>query len=141
MAYELKTKQTDADVEAFLNAVPNERRREDGFAMLKLMEEVTGEEAKMWGPTIVGFGTYHYKYASGHEGDMAVTGFSPRKANLAIYITPGSEKFGDLLARLGKHKFGKSCLYVNKLSDVDEDVLRELIRQSVAEVHRTYPNS
>ena len=138
MAYELKTKQTDADVHAFLDAVPNERRRQDGFAMLKLMEEVTGEEAKMWGPTIVGFGQYHYRYATGHEGDMALTGFSPRKQNLAIYITSGFDQFDDLLARLGKHKFGKSCLYVNKLADIDEAVLRELVRRSVEHTQALY---
>ncbi len=131
MTYELKTKETDVDVIAFLNAVPNERKREESFALLKLMEEVTGEPAKMWGPTIVGFGKYHYKYATGHEGDMALTGFSPRKQNFSIYITSGFEQFDDLLARLGKHKFGKSCLYVNKLADIDQNVLREMVRRSV----------
>lgn len=138
MAYELKTKATDVDVEAFLNAVPNERRRQDGLALLKLMEEVTGEEAKMWGPSIVGFGTYHYKYASGHEGDMAMTGFSPRKQALTVYITGEFDQFDDLLARLGKHKFTKSCLYINKLDDVNLDVLRELVRRSVEHTKANY---
>lgn len=138
MAYEVKTKATDADVEAFLDAVPNERRRQDGFALLKLMEEVTGEEAKMWGPTIVGFGQYHYRYASGHEGDMALAGFSPRKANLAIYITGDFDNSADLFGRLGKHKFGKSCLYVNKLADIDQDVLREMVRRSVEHTKANY---
>ena len=138
MAYELKTKETDADVEAFLNAVPNERRRRDGFAVLKLMEEVTGEPAKMWGPSIVGFGTYHYKYASGHEGDMALAGFSPRKQALTVYITAGFDQFDDLLAKLGKHKFTKSCLYINKLDDIDLDVLREMVQRSVEHTKATY---
>lgn len=139
MAYELKTKSTDVDVEAFLNAVPDERKRRDGFALLALMEDVTGEPAKMWGPSIVGFGEYHYKYASGHEGDMALTGFSPRKSALSVYVYSGFDQFDDLLARLGKHKMGKACLYINKLSDVDQDVLRELIRQSVDHTKRLYP--
>jgi hypothetical protein len=128
---ENKIRQTDADVEAFLNAVPEERKRQDSFAILELMKEVTGEEPKMWGASIVGFGSYHYKYASGREGDMAITGFSPRKQNLTLYIMGGFDNYEDLRARLGKHKVGKSCLYVNKLDDVDQDVLREMVQRSV----------
>ena len=136
---ENKTQPTDADVEAFLNAVDNERRRADSFAILKMMQEVTGEEPVMWGPSIVGFGSVHYKYASGREGDMGLTGFSPRKAYLTIYITDGFDKYSDLLSRLGKHKTSVSCLYINKLADVDQDVLRELVRRSVEHMRATNP--
>lgn len=131
MTYELKTKVNDADVVAFLTAVPNERRRKDSLALLEVMKEVTGEEPKMWGPSIVGFGHYHYKYASGHEGDMPVVGFSPRKQNLTLYLMMDYDQFDNLRGRLGKHKVSKACLYINKLDDVDRDVLREMIRQSV----------
>ena len=136
---ENKTQPTDADVEAFLNAVPGERKRADSFAVLEMMKEVTGEEPVMWGPSIVGFGSVHYKYDSGREGDMGLTGFSPRKANLTLYITDGFDKYGDLLARLGKHKTSVSCLYINKLADVDQDVLRELVRRSVEHMRATNP--
>ena len=136
---ENKTQPTDADVEAFLNAVDNERKRADSFAILKMMKEVTGEEPVMWGPSIVGFGSVHYKYASGREGDMGLTGFSPRQANLTLYITDGFDKYGDLLSRLGKHKTSVSCLYINKLADVDQDVLRELVQRSVEHTRATNP--
>lgn len=128
---ELKTKVNDASVEAFLSAVPDEKKRADAFRVLAIMREETGEEPQMWGDSIVGFGTYHYKYASGREGDWPLTGFSPRKASLTLYITPGFDRYEDLLARLGKFTTGKSCLYVKRLSDVDEATLRELVRQSV----------
>ncbi len=127
---ELKTQKNDGDVEAFLHSVENKRRREDSFVILDLMREVTGEPGALWGTSIVGFGTYHYKYASGREGDWFVTGFSPRKQNMTLYIMPGFEQYDDLLNKLGKHKTGKSCLYINKLDDVDLDVLRELVAQS-----------
>ncbi|MCO5189785.1 MAG: DUF1801 domain-containing protein [Anaerolineae bacterium] len=127
---ELKTQKNDGDVEAFLHSVENKRRREDSFVILDLMREVTGEPGALWGTSIVGFGTYHYKYASGREGDWFVTGFSPRKQNMTLYIMPGFEQYNDLLSKLGKHKTGKSCLYINKLDDVDLDVLRELVAQS-----------
>lgn len=139
MAYELKTKATDADVEAFLNAVPDERKRRDSFAILEMMRDVTGDEPKMWGPTIVGFGSYHYKYASGHEGDMALAGFSPRKQNLTLYIGGGFDSYEDLLARLGKHQVGKACLYIKKLDDVDQDVLRKIVERSVEHMQATNP--
>jgi hypothetical protein len=127
---ELKTQKNDASVEAFLNSVENERRREDGFRLLELMREVTGEEPVMWGTSIVGYGNYHYKYASGQEGDWFLVGFSPRKQSLSLYIMSGFEKYDDLMSKLGKHKTGKGCLYVNKLADVDEQVLRNLVKQS-----------
>lgn len=134
---ELKTKPTDASVEAFLHQVENEKKREDAFAILALMQEVTGEPAKLWGSSIIGFGSYHYKYASGHEGDACLTGFSPRKQNLVLYILAGFEQYDALLAKLGKHKTGKSCLYINKLADIDQTVLRELVAQSVTHMKAT----
>jgi hypothetical protein len=128
---ELKTIKNDASVAGFLDAVENETRRKDAFALLKLMKEVTGEEPAMWGPSIVGFGSYHYTYASGREGDWPIVGFSPRKRNLTLYIMDGFDEYGSLLAKLGKHTTGKACLYINKLADVDMDVLRELVKKSV----------
>jgi len=127
----LKTQKNDASVENFLNSVSDEKKREDSFAILKLMQEVTGEEPAMWGTSIVGFGSYHYKYTSGREGDWFLTGFSPRKNNLTLYIMAGFENYDTLMADLGKHKTGKSCLYINQLEDVDIPTLRELIQQSV----------
>ena len=137
---ELKTKLNDASVEGFLAAVENDRRRQDSFAVLDLMKRVTGEEPKMWGTSIVGFGSYRYRYASGREGDWPRTGFSPRKQSLTIYVMPGFSQYDDLLARLGKHRTGKSCLYVNKLADVDMDVLEELIRGSLDTMRERYPD-
>jgi hypothetical protein len=125
------TKPTDANVEDFLNAVEHPQRKEDGFELLRIMREITKEEPVMWGPSIVGFGTYHYKYESGREGDMLVTGFSPRKRSLSLYIMSGFDEYDELLGKLGKHRVGKSCLYINKLADVDISVLKELIRKSV----------
>jgi hypothetical protein len=126
-----KTKKNDASVEAFLNAVEHDGKRADSFAILDLMREVTGEEPAMWGGSIVGFGEYTYQYASGGEGEWPLTGFAPRKKNLTLYIVPGFDAYESLLENLGKFKTGKSCLYINKLSDVDLEALRELIRQSV----------
>ena len=128
---EPKTKKTDAGVEAFLDAVADPRRREDARAVLALMKRITGEEPKMWGPSIVGFGSYTYTYASGRTGDWPIAGFSPRKQALTLYVMPGFEKDADLMKRLGKHKTGKSCLYLNRLADVDAGVLEELVRRSV----------
>ena len=127
----LKTQKNDASVEDFLNGVSHERKREDSFAILELMRDVTGEEPAMWGTSIVGFGSYRYKYASGREGEWFLTGFAPRKRNLTLYIIAGLENYDSLLAELGKYRTGKSCLYINKLEDVDIPTLRELIRQSV----------
>lgn len=134
---ELKTRPTDDSVEAFLNSVEDDQKREDAFALLRLMREATGEEAVMWGDSIVGFGSYHYRYASGREGDWFLAGFSPRKRNLTLYIMAGFDEYDDLLERLGKFKTGKSCLYLNRLSDVDDQVLRELVRRSAEHVAQT----
>lgn len=126
-----KTQPTDEKVEAFLNSVENEQRRKDSFRVLKMMQELTGEPPKMWGKSIVGFGSYHYKYASGREGDFLAVGFSPRKTSLTLYIMSGFSRYDELMEKLGKYKTGKSCLYLKKLDDVDEEVLKELIVESV----------
>ena len=117
----------------------NERRREDSFVVLEMMKRLTGEEPTMWGSSIVGFGSYHYRYASGREGNWPRIGFSPRKQSLTIYVMPGFSRYDDLLSRLGKHRTGKSCLYVNKLADVDMDVLEELMRGSLDAMREMYP--
>ena len=136
---DLKTRPNESSVEAFIDAVDHPRRREDARILLDLMHRVTGEKPVMWGPSIVGFGRYHYRYASGQEGDWPIAGFSPRRQNLSIYIMPGFGDYADLLARLGKHKTGKSCLYINKLADVDMDVLETLVRVAAEEMKRRYP--
>ncbi|HKX92102.1 MAG TPA: DUF1801 domain-containing protein [Sphingomicrobium sp.] len=128
---DIKTKATDASVHAFLDAVPNPRRRADGKALRALMARITGAPAVMWGPSIVGFGAYHYRYASGHEGDMCRTGFSPRSAHLVLYVG-GFPEYEGLLARLGKHKRSTACLYLNKLADVDLGILEEIVRRTWA---------
>jgi len=128
---ELKTKVNDASVEGFLNSVPDESVREDCFEILKLMEQVTKEPAKMWGASIVGFGSYHYKGTGGREGDWMLTGFSPRKQNLTLYLMGGFEKYQNLLQKLGKYKTSVGCLYIKKLDDVDKTVLKELIAENV----------
>ncbi|MGN8245401.1 DUF1801 domain-containing protein, partial [Cellulomonas soli] len=127
-----KTVVTDADVEAFLAAVDHPVRRRDAQRLLALMREVTGEPARLWGPSIVGFGAYHYRYPSGREGDMAAAGFSPRKAATTIYFPDGVEAHAELLARLGPHTVGRSCLYVKDLDDVDLSVLEQAVRRSYA---------
>ena len=128
---EAKTRPNDQSVEGFLNKVPDDKKRQDSFAILELMKQVTGEEPIMWGDSIVGFGTYKYKYASGKEGEWPVTGFSPRKQNLTLYIMSGFDEYDELLENLGVHSTGKSCLYIKKLEDVDQDVLRDLVSKSV----------
>ena len=128
---ELKTQPTDQRVEDFLNTIDDEQKHSDAFALLEFMKEITGEEPVMWGPGIIGFGTYHYKYASGREADWMLTGFSPRKNNLTLYIMQGFDDYEHHLSQLGKHKTGKSCLYVKRLEDLDLDVLRKLISESV----------
>jgi hypothetical protein len=135
---EPKTKPTAVSPREFIAALEDGPRKRDAEKLLPWMEKVTGLKANMWGPSIIGFGRYHYKYESGHEGDMCITGFSPRKANMVLYILPGYLELGDKLARLGKHKTGKSCLYINKLADVDMDVLEEIVRYGVAHVRKTY---
>jgi len=125
-------------VAAFLEAVDNEARKRDAHTLNAMMERITGEKGVMWGPSIVGFDTYHYKYASGREGDWMITGFSPRKAALSVYIMPGFSEYAALMAKLGKHKTGKSCLYINKLPDIDLDVLEEIVTKSVAWMRQKY---
>ena len=134
---ELKTRKNAASVEDFLNSVDHERRREDSFAILQLMREITGEEPSMWGANIIGFGTYHYKYASGREAEWFLTGFSPRVQNLTLYIMDGFDEYDELLGKLGKHSTGKSCLYVKRLENIDLDVLKEMIEKSVAHMQAT----
>lgn len=136
---ETKTKPTAVSVEDFIAAVENLGRREDARVVADLMSEASGEPPVMWGPSIIGFGKYHYRYDSGHEGDAPVVGFSPRKANLVLYVGGDEPERLALLARLGKHKTGKACVYVNRLSDLDLDVLRELTRFSVATTRARYP--
>lgn len=128
---ELKTKRNKGNVESFLNSVPDEKKRQDSFKVLELMKQVTGKEPEMWGESIVGFGSYHYKYASGQEGDWFLVGFSPRKQNITLYIMSGFDEYEQLLTKLGKHSTGKSCLYIKKIEDVDMGILKELVRQSV----------
>jgi hypothetical protein len=134
---ELKTKPTEQSVEQFLQGVPDEQRRQDCFTMLELMRQITGTDPKLWGSSIVGFGSYHYKYASGHEGDSFLTGFSPRKQNLTLYIMPGFDQYDALMQKLGKHTTGKSCLYIKRLTDIDLPTLRELIQQSFNHMTQT----
>lgn len=135
---ELKTKLNDKSVEDFLNTVEDEQKRKDSFELLKIMQEISGEPAKMWGSAIVGFGSYHYVYASGREGDWMLSGFSPRKASITLYLMAGFDQLGDELASLGKHKVGKGCLYVKSLSDIDEKVLRKMIEKSIAIIRKRY---
>lgn len=133
-----KTQENDGDVAAFLNAIPDERKRRDSQVVLDLMERIVGAPPKMWGDSMVGFGRYHYRYASGHEGDLFLTGFAPRKQALTLYIMPGFSAYDGLMSRLGKHKTGKSCLYVKRLEDIDGAVLEELIERSVAFMRERY---
>lgn len=134
---ELKTQENDASVDDYLNSVEDEKKRAASFQIKELMEVVTGEEARMWGDSIVGFGHYRYHYASGREGEWMLTGFAPRKRNLTLYIMSGFDEYDDLLQKLGKHSTGKSCLYINKLEDIDLDVLRELVNKSVQHMKET----
>ena len=135
---ELKTRKNNASVAAFLNAIEDRQKRADLKRISAMMREATGSRARMWGTSIVGFGSYHYKYASGREGDWMLVGFSPRKQNLTLYIMPGFKTFDSLMAKLGKFKTGKSCLYIKRLDDVDESVLRKLIVGSVKYMRTKY---
>jgi len=128
---ELKTKVNDASVTDFLNNVEDEQKRKDCLEVARMMEQVTKQQPKMWGTSIVGFGSYHYKGASGREGDWMLIGFSPRKQNITLYIMSGFERYPGLMKKLGKHSTGKSCLYIKRLSDVDVDVLKELMTESL----------
>lgn len=136
-----KTQENDASVRAFLDTVTPENKREDAYRIMEIMEELSGEESKMWGTSIIGYGTYHYKYESGREGDFMRVGFSPRKAKHSLYIMAGFSKYPEILSRLGKFKTGKSCLYINKLADVNEDALRELISASLEFMAERYPKA
>lgn len=133
----LKTRPTDRDVEEFLNSIENEKKRMDSYAILDLMQSVTGAEPVMWGDSIIGFGSYPYKYASGREGEWFLTGFSPRKQNLTLYIMSGFDRYDELLDDLGKYTTGKACLYIKKMEDIDRNVLEELVRLSVEHVAGT----
>jgi len=132
---EVKTKLNDASIEDFLNKVDDKQKRDDSFEIVKIMKLVTKEEPKMWGPAIIGFGSYHYKYESGREGDAPKIGFSPRKQNITLYIGLGSETENPLLKKLGKYTTGKGCLYIKRLADVDMKVLQGLITESFKRVH------
>ena len=136
---ENKTQATNQSVGAFLADVQGDRKRGDAERLDQLFRDVTGFGPKMWGPSIIGYGRYPYKYASGREGDFLATGFSPRKANLTLYIMPGYADFGPILDRLGKYKKGKSCLYISKLDDVDTDVLKELIAAGLRDLDQKWP--
>ena len=139
MAHELKTKPTEGSVNQYLQSIAHPVRQADAMALDALFREVTGWAPQMWGPSMVGYGSYDYVYKSGHSGAWLATGFAPRKTNLSIYIMPGYGNFGDILSRLGKHKTGKSCLYINKLADVDVDILRELIHKGLKRLEGMYP--
>ena len=135
---ENKTKPTKVRVSDFLGSIEDPKRRADARKVAAMMRRVTGKRATMWGSSIVGFGKYHYKYDSGREGDFMLTGFSPRKQNLAVYIVPGFKPFSALMKKLGNHKTGKSCLYINRLENVDEKVLEKLIAESVKLMKKRY---
>lgn len=134
-----KTVQTGASVDDFIASIEHPTRQQDALALVDLFSKTTEFSPKMWGDSIVGFGQYHYRYASGREGDFLATGFSPRKSNLSIYIMPGYGDFSEILNDLGKHKLGKSCLYVNKLADIDLDVLQKLIVAGIARLDEIWP--
>ncbi|UWQ14960.1 DUF1801 domain-containing protein [Aliiroseovarius sp. M344] len=134
-----KTQATNQDAERFIEAVEPPSKRKDARILDQVFRKITGYHPAMWGPTIIGYGSYHYRYDSGREGDSLATGFSPRKARHSIYIMPGYADYGEILGRLGKHKMGKSCLYVNKLADIDLDVLGELIRAGLRDLDKKWP--
>ncbi len=136
---ENKTQPTHVDVSEFIAGVDHPVRCADAEALDVLFRRITGWTPRMWGPTIIGYGQYHYVYESGREGDFLATGFSPRKANLSLYIMPGDQELGDMLDRLGKHKHGKACLYVNKLADIDMRVLEEIVRAGLDDLGERYP--
>ena len=136
---EIKTRATEVSVDDFIEAVPVPQRREDAKKLRAMFERLTGEPARMWGPTIIGFGSYRYKYDSGHEGVMCRLGFSPRKAELVLYVLTGEPAQQTRLARLGRHRNGKSCLYIKKLDDVDQDVLEEMLQSTLAYMDAKYP--
>ncbi|MEO9864807.1 MAG: DUF1801 domain-containing protein [Yoonia sp.] len=134
-----KTKATGISPAAFIAGIDHPTRRADAETLDALFRDISGWQPRMWGPTIIGYGAYHYTYDSGREGDMCATGFSPRKANLSLYIMPGYQDFGHILDRLGKHKLGKACLYINKLADVDIDVVAEIIQAGLDDLGTRWP--
>jgi hypothetical protein len=138
--YEQKTKETDRSVIEFIENVENLKKREDSHELLDIFTEASGFEAKMWGPSIIGFGGYHYKYESGHEGDAPLVGFSPRKAKISLYFATGDSEREVLLKDFGKHTSGKACVYINKVADIEVEVLKALIHQSVRFLEEMYPN-
>ena len=134
-----KTTETDASVAEFIQSVEHATRRADAVVLDEMFRKITGWTPRMWGPTIVGYGSYHYVYDSGREGDSLACGFSPRKASQSIYVVPGYQDYGHILDRLGKYKIGKSCLYITKLADVDMGVLEELVRAGLDDLAKKYP--
>ena len=136
---ETKTKPTIVSPADFIAAVPDDRNRAEAHQLDALFRRVTGWQPVMWGPSIIGYGSYHYRYDSGREGDAAATGFSPRKAEHSLYIMPGYQDYGDILGRLGKHRLGKACLYIKKLDDIDMAVLEQLVRRGIDDLARLYP--
>ncbi|MEW8970992.1 MAG: DUF1801 domain-containing protein [Mesobacillus sp.] len=139
--YELKTKENDNSVIEFIENVDSPKKREDAYRLLDIFTETTGYPAKMWGPSIIGFGSYHYKYDSGHEGDAPLVGFSPRKAKISLYFATGDTEREKLLEEFGKHTTGKACVYINKVADIDVEVLKALINQSVTFLKERYPTT
>lgn len=137
--YEQKTKENDSSVIEFIESVEKPKRKEDAYRLLDLFSETSGYQAKMWGTSIIGFGSYHYKYPTGHEGDAPLVGFSPRKANFSLYFATGEDR-EKMLQRLGKHKSGKACVYINKVEDVEVEVLKEMIRSSIDFLKEMYPD-
>jgi Domain of unknown function (DU1801) len=137
--YELKTKVNDYSVIEFIESVDSPKKREDAYKLLDIFTETTSLEAKMWGPSIIGFGSYHYKYKTGHEGDAPLVGFSPRKAKISLYFAPGDSNREELLSKFGKHTTGAACVYINKVADIDVEVLKDLIKQSVVFLQKMYP--
>ncbi|AXI09757.1 hypothetical protein CUC15_12840 [Oceanobacillus zhaokaii] len=137
--YELKTKETNNSVIEFIESVDSPKKREDAYKLLDIFTETTGFEAKMWGPSIIGFGSYHYKYDSGHEGEAALVGYSPRKAKISLYLMMDEHRREELLKQFGKHTVGKACVYINKLADIDVEVLKTLISETVAYTQKQYP--
>ena len=136
-----KTTETESSVVDFINTVEDQAKRNDSFELIKIMQKVTGSDAKMWGPSIIGFGSYHYKYASGHEGEAPLAGFSPRKAAISLYVSLPTEKREELLLKLGKHRAAKGCIYIKKLADIDIEVLKKMVSLSVENLNKLYPSN
>lgn len=137
-----KTQETTQNVEEFIESFANtEQKKQDSFELIKLMKEVTGFEPKMWGPSIIGFGSYHYKYASGHEGDAPLVGFSPRKAEISLYVYTGAEEHEYLLENLGKFRKGKACIYIKKLENIDQEELKKVMKETLVFLEREYGNN